>query len=158
MNTGYMFPTYTLPHKAKHAGAPWKWACKDDWVVARTWSRLPGLPLIGLSDGDRLAARLTPYSTRSCIPSLARALSRTMPGLSVLGRTRLGQWSLKQQTAEVLLSLVEAATVSAQTAAAAVGSVATRSRQSSAMSERYFEASAAEIEECSLHRRVTGAG
>ena len=62
-----------------------------------------------------------------------------MPGLSVLDRTRLGRWSLKQQTTEVLLSLVEAATVSAQTAVAAVGSVATQSRQASAMSERYSE-------------------
>ena len=81
-----------------------------------------------------------------------------MPGLSVLDRTRLGRWSLKQQTTEVLLSLVEAATVSAQTAVAAVGSVATRSHQASAMSERYSQASASEVEECSLRRRVTGAG
>ena len=133
---GYMFPQYTLPNKAQHVGAPWKRACKDDWVVAGTWNRLLGLPPIGLSDGDRLAARSTPYSTRSCMPSLARALSHMVPGLSVLDRTRLGRWSLKQQTTEVFLSLVEAATVSAQTAVAAAGSVASRSRSGSAMAER----------------------
>ena len=93
VNTGYMFPTYTLPHKAKHVGAPWKRACKDDWVVAGTWNRLLGLSPISLSNRGRLAARSTPYSTQSCMPSLARALNPTMPGLSVLDRTRLGRWS-----------------------------------------------------------------
>ena len=53
---------------------------------------------------------------------------------------------------------MEASTVSAQTAVAAVGSVATRSHQASAMSERYSQASASEVEECMLRRRVTGAG
>ena len=53
---------------------------------------------------------------------------------------------------------MEAATVGAQTAVAAVGSVATQSHQASAMSERYSQASASEVEECSLRRRVTGAG
>ena len=158
LGLGWMFPQYTLSPRDKHVGAPWLRACQHDWVVAATWNRLLSLPPIELSDEHRLVARSTAYSIRSCMPSLARALSYSMPGLSVLDRTRLGRWSLKQQTTEVLLSLVEASTVSAQTAVAAVGSVATRSHQASAMSERYSQASASEVEECMLRRRVTGAG
>ena len=81
-----------------------------------------------------------------------------MPGMTVLDRTRLGRWSMKQQGAEVLASLVESASTVSSSAASAVRAMPSRSRSPTTMPEHYTASSAAEIEEIALRTRVTGAG
>ena len=120
LKKGWIFPDYTLKPKQRHAGALWQRPAKDYWLIARVWNTLLSLELIGLSEHSRTAARSTPYSTRSCMPSLARAMSHRMPGMTVLDRTRLGRWSMKQQGAEVLASLVELAYTVSSSALTAV--------------------------------------
>ena len=82
--------------------------------------------------------------------SLAQAMSHCMPGMTVLDSTRLGRWSMKQQGAEVLASLVESATTVSHSAVAAVRSLPSRSRGPTTMPEHYTASSAAEIEELAL--------
>ena len=81
-----------------------------------------------------------------------------MPGMTVLDRTRLGRWSMKQQGAEVLASLVESATTVSSSALTAVRALPSRSRGPTTMPEHYTASSAAEVEELALRTRVTGAG
>ena len=76
----------------------------------------------------------------------------------MLDRTRLGRWSVKQQGAEVLASLVESASTVSHSAVSAVRALRSRSRGPTTMPEHYTASSAAEIEEIALRTRATGAG
>ena len=82
--------------------------------------------------------------------SLACAMSHQMPGMTVLDCTRLGWWSMKQQGAEVLASLVELASTVSSSALMAVRALPSRSRGPTTMPEHYTALSAAEVEEVAL--------
>ena len=122
LSKGWIFPEYTLRPKQEHVCALWNQPAKQYWLIAGVWNKLLSLEPIRLSEQDRTSAQSTLYSTQSCMLSLAHAMSHHMLGMTVLDRTRLGQWLMKQQGAEVLASLVKLATSVSSSAVSAVSS------------------------------------
>ena len=150
LKKGWIFPDYTLKPKQRHVCTLWQWPAKEYWLIAGVWNKLPSLELICLSEHGRTVAWSTLYSTQPCMLSLAQAMSHHMLGMAVLDRTRLGQWLMKRQGAEVLANLVESASTVPSSALSAVQALPSQLRGPVTMPEHYTASAAAEIEEVAL--------